>query len=377
MATYSKTDRSALPRRVLHLASGDLWAGAEVQLYHLACYLQKSADTELMVVLMNPGELQQRLVAAGITVKVIDESRSGFLRLLTAFIGICGEFQPDVIHTHRQKENLLGSLAAMFRPGCDCLRTVHGADEHLPRRGQLVKRLRRMVDRGVGRWLQSRVVCVSRELKQQLSASFSQSKLVVISNGVDIPAVQAQAAGVGPEVPTDRIKVAFIGRMVPVKRIDLFVEIARLADKKFPGVYRFYAIGDGPMLKMAQQRAAEYGLGNLMFTGFREDSLRWLAAMDRLCIVSDHEGLPMVLLEAMALRVPIVARNVGGIGDALGDGAGGSLVDSGNPAAFLDALERLRGGADDWQVLVEEAWRRLNERFSVSVMAEQYKALYR
>ena len=376
MFGYSKTDPPKLPRRVLHLASGDLWAGAEVQLYYLARYLQSSADIELLVVLLNPGELQQRLLAEGVRVKIIDESRYGFLRLLVMLMGLCREFHPDVIHTHRQKENLLGSLVSMILPGSDSLRTVHGADEHLPGRREFVKRLRRALDRWVGRWIQSRIVCVSSELKQGLSAAFPPRKLVVIPNGLDISAVQTQAVGADLGLPKDRIKVAFVGRMVPVKRIDLFVEIAHLADKQFPGRYQFYAIGDGPMLALARQQAAGYGLGNLTFTGFRKDSLRWLAGMDRLCIVSDHEGLPMVLLEAMALHIPIVARRVGGIGHVLGNGAAGSLVDDAGPAAFVDALERLRVSNDDSKVLVDEAWRRLNESFSVSVMAEKYKMLY-
>ena len=84
----------------------------------------------------------------------------------------------------------------------------------------------------------------------------------------------------------------------------------------------------------------------------------------------------MVLLEAMALRVPIVARNVGGIGEVLGNGAAGSLVDSAHPAAFVDALENLRANGGQSQVLVDEAWRFLNERFSVEHMAEKYKQLY-
>ena len=256
------------------------------------------------------------------------------------------------------------------------MRTVHGADEHLPRRGQIVKRLRRSLDRWAGRWLQERIVCVSEELRQALSASFPQRRLTVIPNGVDVSAVQIQAADSGLDLPTEPIKVAFIGRMVPVKRIDLFVEIAYLAGQQLPGIYQFYAIGDGPMLELARRQAAGYGLDNLTFTGFREDSLRWLAGMDRLCIVSDHEGLPMVLLEAMALRVPIVARYVGGIGEALGNGAAGSLVDSADAVAFLDALEYLRANGYESQVLVDEAWRFLNERFSVELMAEKYKELY-
>lgn len=376
MFDYSKTDRVLPPRRVLQLASGDLWAGAEVQLFHLAGYLQQRDEVELLVVLLNPGELQQRLMAAGIAVIVIDESSHGFFRLLWLLMAIVRDFRPNIIHTHRQKENLLGSLAAMLLPRCSSLRTVHGADEHMPARGQWLKRVRKAVDQLAGRWLQTHVVCVSAALKEALADRYAAHQLVVIANGIDVAAVQALAAGPVPGLPDDRIKVAFIGRMVPVKRIDLFVEIARLVGQQCPNQYQFYAIGDGPLLETARQQATEYGLDNLTFTGFRADSPQWLAAMDRLCMVSDHEGLPMVLLEAMALRVPIIARRVGGIAATLDNGAAGHLVDSAAPQAFADVLVSFADDAAVPEGYLAKAWQRVNQHFSARVMADRYLAIY-
>lgn len=375
MPTYSKSDRLKYPRRVIHLASGDLWAGAEVQLYHLACHLQNSAEIELLVVLLNRGELEKRLTAAGVSVKILEESRYGFMRLLVMLLCVGRKFRPDVIHTHRHKENLLGSLASILLPGCSSLRTVHGADEHRPRWWQLVQILRRILDRWAGRWLQTDVVCVSTELKQTLLANYPAQKLTVVANGVDALAVQAQAQGEDLALPLNRIKVAFIGRMVAVKRIDLFVKIAALAEQQFPDQYQFYAIGDGPLMEAARHQATLAGLNNLVFTGFRKDSPRWLAAMDRLLIVSDHEGLPMVLLEAMALRVPVIARRVGGISHVLGDGIAGVMVDSADPQQLLNSLTKVHDGSRLDQQL-DAASNRLDQQFSAQAMARQYEALY-
>lgn len=377
MRGYFRTNRSKPPYRVMHLASGDLWAGAEVQLYHLASYLNNRAELELLVVVLNPGELQRRLSAAGVAVKVVDESQHGFLRLLQLLLGIGRDFQPDIIHTHRQKENLLGSLVSLVLLGSRSLRTVHGGDEHLPRWSQFVKRLRRATDRWVGRWLQERIVCVSAELREALSAVYPDHKLVVIANGVDVAAVRSAATSSTLALPVEPVKVAFIGRMVPVKRIDLFVEIARLAGQQYPGQYLFYAIGGGPNLESAKQIADDYGLDNLVFTGFRKDSLRWLAAMDRLCVVSDHEGLPMVVLEAMALKVPVVARKVGGIGRVLDNGAAGNLIESADPQQFVNLLAQLSSSNGALEQQVTAAWQRVNQDFSAQTMADQYCQVYR
>ena len=362
--------------RVLHVASGDLWAGAEVQLYHLACCVNDQADIELQVVLLNSGELQRRLIAVGVAVEVIPESQHGFVALLFKLMSISRYFQPDIIHTHRQKENLLGALTALVIPGTQSVRTVHGGNEHAPRGKQIVKRLQLLVNRWVGCYLQQAIVCVSEELKTLLRGDYPAAKLLVIENGVDVDAVRELAAGDKVDLVKERFNVAFAGRMVPVKRVDLFVEIARLAEQKYKGKFHFYVLGDGPEMQAALNLAAEYGLDNLTFTGFRADAQQWLVKMNALCITSDHEGLPMVLLEAMALNLPVVARMVGGIGQALSNGAAGVLIDSADPGLFVEALNGLRTNSMSSNTLVAAAWLRVNKEFSVAVMAEQYKSLY-
>ena len=376
LAAYSIVDRPEAELRVLQLASGDLWAGAEVQLYYLACYLQRQEGVALLVVLLNPGELEQRLIAAGVAMEVIDEGQAGFVRLLNRLSRICRGFKPDVIHTHRQKENLLGSLAALIRPGTYSMRTVHGGNEHLPRFLQVDKRLRVWVDHWLGQHLQKPVVCVSDDLKTVVSAHYSADRLLVIENGVDVAKVEDLARSGNVELKLDRFLVAFVGRMVPIKRIDLFVEIARLADRDFPGKFYFYAIGDGPELAGAQQQAISHGIESISFTGFRADAQSWLARMNALCITSDHEGLPMGLLEAMALRVPVVTRAVGGITQVLGGGDAGAVVKSADPHLFVEALNQLRVDSEYSQSVVEAGWERVNDCFSAAAMAEKYQRVY-
>ncbi len=376
LAAYSIVDRLKTELRVLQLASGDLWAGAEVQLYYLACYLHRQEGVDLLVVLLNPGELQQRLIAAGVAVEVLDESHAGFVRLLIRLCRICGGFKPDVIHTHRQKENLLGVLAAAMNPGTRSMRTVHGGNEHLPRFLQVGKRLRVWVDHWLGQHLQKPVVCVSDDLKSVLSAHYAVDRLLVIENGVDTEKVRDLARAGDIELMPDRFLVAFVGRMVPIKRIDLFVEIARLAERDFPEKFYFYAIGDGSELKGAQDQVSEHGLSNISFTGFRADAQCWLARMNALCITSDHEGLPMGALEAMALRIPVVARGVGGITAVLDRGHAGTLIKSAEPHLFVEALNQLRVDSEYSQNVVEAAWERVNGRYSVTAMADQYQRVY-
>jgi hypothetical protein len=117
--------------RILHVVSGDLWAGAEAQVAALVAELARSPQLQLHAVVLNHGELEMRLRAAGVGVTVLDESQLSAWRILRGIRAVVRDFRPDVIHTHREKENVLGGLAARLA-GCASLRTVHGAAKHRP-----------------------------------------------------------------------------------------------------------------------------------------------------------------------------------------------------------------------------------------------------
>ena len=142
------------PVRVLHIASGDLWAGAEVQLFTLAKALKNNTNTIVDIVLLNHGILEQKMLDCGINVIVLDESKLNGLTILRQLIHITHQIKPDVIHTHRLKENILGSIAARLNGNIPSLRTSHGAPEHPPSWRQLPKRIIYWLDFFCGRFQQ-------------------------------------------------------------------------------------------------------------------------------------------------------------------------------------------------------------------------------
>ena len=100
--------------KILHIASGDLWAGAEVQLYTLSKALADTSDVEISVILLNHGELENKLRDADIALTVLDESTLSDIQILFRLIRHIRTQGPDLIHTHRLKENVIGSLAALL-----------------------------------------------------------------------------------------------------------------------------------------------------------------------------------------------------------------------------------------------------------------------
>src|SRR6185437_13306004 len=157
--------------RVLHIASGDLWAGAEVQAFTLMSHLARMRDTEVAAVLMNEGTLADKLRSAGIESHVIQEGTVGPLRILAGIWSILSVWRPDVIHTHREKENILGCLANRACRNVPSVRTLHGAQEHSGAAGWAGARRRvvNKLDRWCGRTLQQRVIAVTRDLAVQVA----------------------------------------------------------------------------------------------------------------------------------------------------------------------------------------------------------------
>jgi glycosyltransferase involved in cell wall biosynthesis len=174
--------------RVLHVVSGDLWAGAEAQVAALVAELARDPQLQLHAVVLNSGELERRLHAAGIGVTVLDESQLNAWQILRGLRTVAQEFRPDVIHTHREKENVLGGLAARLA-GCASLRTVHGASEHRPPAWRLDKQAIRGLDRYAERHWQQASVAVSDELGQRLRAERPGVSIEVIHNGIDLDAL--------------------------------------------------------------------------------------------------------------------------------------------------------------------------------------------
>lgn len=368
-----------VPRlRVAHLASGDLWAGAEVQLYYLAKALRRSPEIELLVVLLNHGVLEQRLRAAGVCVQVLDEQEISSLSIGHRLTGLLRRFRPDVVHTHRQKENVLGSIAARL-VGAASVRTAHGAPEFDFPWWRVDKQLFRWLDWTAGRWLQQRIIAVSQPLAELLGRRFPATSIVVIENGIDpdeLRASAAQSQSIPPSV-SSRIRVGIVGRLVPVKRVDLFLRIARATLDAAPDAFEFEVIGDGPLDSELKALAAELGLGRFVsFRGFQANVPAYLSRLDALLITSDHEGLPMILLESMALKVPVISHAVGGIPAVLRHGELGTLLTGQEPCHYRDVLLELRQQPQQFRDMAKRAALVIDCHYSAQQNARRFVDLY-
>lgn len=360
--------------KVLHIASGDLWAGAEKQLYTLLTALAQSGQVEVMAIILNPGTLAKKIADAGIDHLILDESRQGLLSLYSAINRYVEQKRPDVIHTHRQKENTLGGLVAA-RHRIPSVRTQHGSSEHGIHGLNAIKRLQRSAAYLVGRYCQRQIIAVSEPLANELHKQFSVGKVVVIHNGIDMD----DAPSISPDSRNSSLIVGIVGRLVPVKRVDLFIQVAHQVLEQCPeqSPPLFRIIGDGPLQNELKKQAQSLGLiEQIEFCGYTDNAELAIAELDVLVLCSDHEGLPMVSLEAMKHGTLVMSHNIGGLPQLLGNGEFGCLVPEQSVEQFADAIIDVVLHRPSYQQRVEQAKRQLIEHYSAETMARQHIKLY-
>jgi len=330
------------PLRVMHIISGDLWAGAEVQAFTLLQQLQ--TKVQLHAIIMNHGELSQRLQALDIPVTVVPETELGSLAIINELTRLIRDFKPDIVHTHRQKENIFGNIAnyrATFLRGkrAKSVRTSHGAPEFAAKGKQ---RIQVWLDNWTGRYLQQAIIAVSEELAVKLSLLFPSRKIHVIRNGVDQRALEAQAqeADFHKQYPHHK-HIGIIGRIESVKRIDIFLDAATLLLSQIGASQplKFHVIGEGSLRAAMETKAQELGLNeHIQFHGHRTDMASCVQSLDIILMCSDHEGTPMTALEAMALGTTLIAHKTGGLKDILRDYPQ-LLVSDHSPRGYAQAIE--------------------------------------
>ena len=329
----------AQPLRVLHVVSGDLWAGAEVQVYQLLRAACRNPEIEIRAVVLNPGILADRLLAEGVEVTVLDESRHGFRALTRDIRALARGWQPVVIHTHRRKEHLLGALAARVC-GAALVATIHGRNEFRHTGFDLRQPVLQSLERMLLSRVHQRLVAVSDELATELPGGEGHS--VIIPNSIDVAGVREAAfKETAPAFSVGRIRVGFLGRLVPVKQVDHMLKMLHRLEQAQPGRWALHVAGDGPLRDELQGLAAGLGLERIVtFHGFLPNPLPLLSSMDLFLFASAHEGLPMTALESLALGVPIVSPPIGGLERLIAEaGAGaGAVARSARPVDLANTL---------------------------------------
>jgi glycosyltransferase involved in cell wall biosynthesis len=288
--------------------------------------------------------------------------------------------RPAIVHTHTSKAGFLGRLAARLAQVPAVIHQPHG---HIfygyysgPRTALYVG-----LERLAARWTDRMITLTERGTEEHLARGIGRREQYrTVPSGVPTAELRAQAParatarlrlGLAPEAYV----IAGLGRLVPVKGFDLLVDALPTITAVVPSV-RVVLVGDGPERAALQGQAALRGVGErVLITGATDDIAGYLAAADVLAAPSRNEGMGRALVEAMALGLPVVGADVGGIPAVIADGETGRLVAAGDPEALARALAAL-GRDPALRVKLGAAASVRAELFSTTVAHAAMRAVY-
>ncbi len=372
MGTFKAMSQKKL--KILQVASGDCWGGAEAQVLALCNQLNKNPQIDLTVVLLNHGELSEKLKLAHIKTFIIDESCINAFAIFFQIKQLIKKINPNIVHTHREKENILGSIAAYCNNTLS-IRSVHGAPEHHANWLKPHKKIIPVLNKLCGKLIQKKIVSVSVELEQKLLKDYSANKLTTIENGIELAALDRLKSNHKREI-SQKINIGIVGRLVPVKRVDRFINAAKLLYNRLKShSLQFHILGDGPLKEELQQQSSDY-IKSFTFHGHRTDIHQKIIDLDILVMTSDHEGLPMTLLESMYLQTPVVCSAVGAIPEVLANGKYGTLVHTLTAENFAQSLQEVILAKEKTQQKTKFAVEAIKKQYSSSTNANEFINLY-
>lgn len=314
------------------------------------------------------GALASRLSEAGFMVDVISSSNTPIIGLkvlknpsfaLTSPLkALRGRWR--VVHAHN-----IPSATAMRTARADLkVLTIHGFYS------EQVKLLHGKILGGIGSWFERKALSwadlITAVSKNAVEAYRSMGfEVKHIPNAIDLDSLKY----IPKRVKTPQ--VVYVGRFSREKGVDMLLDASERARE-----LNFVLVGSGPLKPLLSRRAAE--LPNVTVVGPvpHPEALGYIAGSDVLVLPSRLEGLSTVILEAMALKTPVVASDVGGNRELVEDGVTGLLVKVGDIEGLVEKIERLCNDPKLSARLVEEAYKRVKTEYSWSRVFQEYLKVY-
>lgn len=373
------------PLKVTHIITGLATGGAEMMLYKLLSALDPAEFSLQVISLRSEGAMAERIRALGVPVEALDmppgmPQLSGIRRLTQ----LLRQQQPDVVQTWMYHADLLGGLVARFAGRPPLVWNIRNSTLD----PETSKRSTRWTVKACaafsGRWPLRIVSCSETARDLHCSLGYDAAKMIVIPNGFDLSRFKPDTAArqsLREELglPLETLLIGAVGRFDPQKDYPMLIAAAGWLHAAHPDIH-FLLCGKGLSAKNAELTGWIEARGmqkHFHLLGQRSDMPRITAGLDLATSSSAYgEAFSNVIGEAMACEVPFVATDVGDAALILGET--GKVVPPREAAALAAAWNALLSlPAGEFAVLGTAARQRVEQNFSLPLVAGQYAALYR
>jgi glycosyltransferase involved in cell wall biosynthesis len=363
--------------RVLLLSTSMGMGGADQQLLSAALGLRDRGHEVRIVSLTPLGEMGARARAAGLRTDSL-EMRRGIPdpRGLARLVRLVRDWRPTVLHSHMLHANLMARAVRLFAPVPAVVSTIHNIYEG----GRLRMLGYRLTNGLVDHMTIISQAAADRFIRERIVPS---ALLEVVPNGVDTERYRGVPAGT-----RERLRASLglgsefawlaVGRFEAAKDYPTMLRAFDRVRARRPDAV-LLLVGRGSLQAETQALAASLGLEErVRFVGTREDIPEFMTVADGYVMSSAWEGMPMVLLEAAAAGLPIVATRVGGNQEVVQDGASGFLVPPADDQALATAMLRLMERPEaERRAMGARGHDHVRQHYGLARVVDRYEAAYR
>ena len=225
----------------------------------------------------------------------------------------------------------------------------------------------------------NKIIAVSNETKESIikREKFSPDKILVIPSGLNIDKYSRDVSGMKKVQKNDSLFViGVVARLNYIKGHVFLIRALKEVKAVFPN-FQCRLIGDGEYKPVINELVQKLGLSeHVQFMGFRRDIPEQLKQLDVFVLPSLSEGLPMVILEAMAASVPIVASSVGGIPEVIKNNVNGILVKPGDSESLARGIQSLFASREKREKLAREARNFVEKKFSITTLIKSFEEIF-
>lgn len=362
--------------RVLQAIRQGQIGGGETHVLSLVSRLNRS-KFDPIVLSFTEGPMIEKLKELGIPCHVIPSTRPFDITIWKKVKSLLKLGNIDLVHVHgtRAASNLLWASKSSNIP---ILYTIHGWSYH-DNQPIYIKRLRVLSENYLTKRMDVNI-SVSQSNYQTGRENFCDFKSIVINNGIDFkkfnPHRQLTDIRIPLNIPGDSLLVTYIARMTEQKAPLIMLQAFKLVTKECPDAF-LLMVGEGELRKRAEMTAEKLGIKHrVAFENFRTDIPEILQSSDIYCLPSLWEGLPIGLLEAMAMNKAVIASKVDGSKEIIKDNKNGLLINPGSVTELSQAIIRLCKSSDTRLQFQSISRETIFDKYSLDKMTDNISTLY-
>lgn len=352
--------------KIAHLIDSAEIAGG--QRYLLDLIRHSDPSFEHCVILGIPGPLERMLKDQHCRYELISMERKYSFRSVNKIKNYIRDAKISIMHTHGYRANLYGRSACLMTD-IHHIATVHVSLYDYLDTPACIRQIYLLIEKLMS-FKTSKYICISEAMRHDLiRMGIKDEKLIVIHNGVDLDVFHprldderlSQALGIEENQPI----IGTVGRMVSEKGQIYLIEAVQRLRSRWPNL-RCLFIGTGPFRVQLQNHATKLGVADMcVFAGVRPDIADIYPLMDLFVLPSIREPFGLVLLEAMASRIPVIATAAGGPLDFIESGVNGILVLPLNSEELAEQIDRLLSHPDQAEAMAERGYDTVRENYNI------------